>query len=118
VLNSQLEATDTAQRMVLALEDDDPFLRIHINANGEERNGQQARGAGAANNNPNPNGDDDPVDPVAPDAAAAAENSYAWADQPRRDKSLSIPEHRCVGRFQAASWARYYEAAKYGSCWP
>jgi hypothetical protein len=75
VLNSQPEATDTAQRMVLALEDDDPFLRIRINANGEERNGQQARGAGAANNNPNPNGDDDPVDPVAPDAAAAAENT-------------------------------------------
>lgn len=72
VLNSQPEATDTARRMVLALEDDDPFLRIRINANGEERNGQQA---GAANNNPNPNGDGDPVDPVAPDAAAAAENT-------------------------------------------
>lgn len=80
VLNSQPEATDTAQRMILALDDDDPFLRIRINANGEERNGQpqlngqgqQERGAGVANNNPNADAD---ADAVAPDAAAAAENT-------------------------------------------
>lgn len=82
VLDTQPDATDSAQRVMLALEDDDPFLRIRINANGEERNaqlqpngrGQQDRGAGVANNgaNNNPNADGEAV---AGDVAAAAENT-------------------------------------------
>jgi hypothetical protein len=81
VLNSQPEMTDTPQRMVLALDDDDPFLRIRINANGEERNGQvqlgngqgqQERGAGAPNNNNNNDNPNPDADAVPPDAAAAA----------------------------------------------
>jgi hypothetical protein len=81
VLDTQPDATDTTQRM-LALEEDDPFLRIRINANGEERNvqlqpngqGQQDRGVGVANNgaNNNPNADGEAI---AGDVAAAAENT-------------------------------------------
>ncbi|KAG2357741.1 hypothetical protein BDR07DRAFT_1452965 [Suillus spraguei] len=81
-LDTQPDATGTAQRVMLALEDDDPFLRIRINANGEERNaqvqrngqGQQDRGAGAANDgaNNNPNADGEAV---VGDVAAAAENT-------------------------------------------
>jgi hypothetical protein len=78
MLDAQPDATEGAQRMMLALEDDDPFLRIRINANGEERNaqiqangpGRQDRGAGVANNNPNADGE-----VVAGDVAAAAENT-------------------------------------------
>jgi hypothetical protein len=82
MLDTQPDATEGAQRMMLALEDDDPFLRIRINANGEERNaqiqangpGRQDRGAGVANNgaNNNPNADGEVV---AGDVAAAAENT-------------------------------------------
>ncbi|KAG1750338.1 uncharacterized protein EDB91DRAFT_1106734 [Suillus paluster] len=78
VLKLQPEATDTAQRMMLALEDDDPFLRIRINANGDERNGppqpNAQGGAGVANNGANDNANAD-ADGVVGDAAVAAENT-------------------------------------------
>ncbi|KAH7882683.1 hypothetical protein F5I97DRAFT_1816781 [Phlebopus sp. FC_14] len=86
VLNSPSEQGQDMQRVLLALHDDEPFLRIRVNANvdDEQPQGQQARanqvgqqqgqqeGHNANNNNNNNNNDGEALPG---DAAAAAENT-------------------------------------------